>query len=88
MMISQLCESYHWSLRDAMSITMPQLIMLGHAAGANAKKSKEKSDYDSKQREKLREEEADLDAKDPVVWNGKRLSQLSAEENAAYMNDI
>ncbi len=71
-----------------MSLTFPQIIIWCHAANYNAERSKQKCEWDSKKREEERKEEDSLDAKDPVVWKGKRLSQLTAEEQAHYMSDI
>ena len=54
-------------------MTMPQIIMLNHAAWINGKRS------DS--RTKTEEVE---DKDDPVVFKGKRLSQLTSAEQAQY----
>lgn len=38
MMIDSLCQCYHWSLEEAMKLTMPQIIMLQHASHINMKR--------------------------------------------------
>jgi hypothetical protein len=43
-MIDQLCQGYHWSFQEAMSLTLPQVILLGHAAWANDKRMKARSE--------------------------------------------
>jgi hypothetical protein len=35
LMISSLCEAYHWTYEEAMRRTLPQIIMLNHAAWVN-----------------------------------------------------
>jgi len=76
-------ESYHCSFREAMSLTIPQTIMLNHAASvaringerlAKAKHDKEGPD------------------KDPIIGpSGERLSEMQQPENDeklfAYLRD-
>lgn len=37
-LVDQLCQAYHWTFAEAMKMTMPQIIMLNHAAHVNAKR--------------------------------------------------
>lgn len=64
-----------------MSVTMPQLIMLNHAASTNYKNSEIRAKHNAA-RDKERDE------KDPVVYNGKRLSELTSDEENRYYSDI
>ena len=38
-MVEQLCQTYHWTIAEAMRLTVPQIIMLGHASWVNYKRS-------------------------------------------------
>lgn len=67
-----------------MSLTMPQIIMLNHAASVNAKRSEERSDQREKKRKETEARKAELDKTDPEVWNGKRLSELTGDDMIAY----
>jgi len=64
-----------------MSRTFPQIIMLNHAASTNYKNSELRAKNNAA-RDKLRDET------DPVVYNGKRLSELSGDEAMRYYSDI
>jgi hypothetical protein len=44
MMIDGLCQGYHWSFADAVKMTLPQVIMLNHAAHANSERMKSRVD--------------------------------------------
>ena len=55
---------------------MPQIIMLNHASWVNGERMKKSSDKKSAQ-------SAD-DGEDPVVWNGKRLSEMNSDEWMLY----
>lgn len=59
-----------------MRLTMPQIIMLNHAAWVNSERMK--SRIHSKKNE---------DDDDQIVYKGKRLSELNSEEMAAYYGD-
>ena len=86
--MSSLCENYYWTLPQAMSLTLPQLLILNHAAYVNSERRKEKTDWDAEQKKKADEAQEKLDATDPVVFNGKRLSELTDRESAQYYSDI
>ena len=60
---------------------MPQIIMLNHAASVNADRAKARVTART-QREK------ELDATDPVVMGGKRLSELNDQELATYYSSF
>jgi len=72
-LIDGLCQAYHWSLTDALRLTVPQVLMLNHAAWVNQKRSEER----------VKAKEADKDGKDPV-WCGKKVDELNSDEFAAY----
>jgi len=76
-MVDQLCQAYHWPLEEAMSRTLPQIILLNHAASVNCERSKRRSERAGKKKQEQKQT-------DPVVFNGKRLSELTSDEMAAY----
>lgn len=39
-MVDQFCQAYHWSLKDVLKLTMPQIIMLSHAGHCNYQRIK------------------------------------------------
>lgn len=76
-MIDQLCQGYHWSLKEAMSLTLPQVILLGHAAWANDKRSKARS--------AAKEQEEP----NPTIMVGgkqKPFSEMSTDDAQEYYN--
>jgi hypothetical protein len=54
---------------------MPQIVMLNHASSVNYKRS-----------ELRRKTTSDKEESDPVVMNGKRVSELNTDEMDAYLN--
>jgi len=81
-LVDQLCQAYHWSYKDAMRMTLPQIIMLNHAASVNSARMRNRMDAKTATKATQKVE----DEKDPVVYNGKRLSELSSEEFATYFS--
>lgn len=55
--------------------------MLNHAASVNAERVKARVNRKT-------EKDAELNAKDPVVLNGKRLSELNSDELAVYYSSF
>ena len=64
-----------------MNVTLPQLLLLNHASRVNYERSEErrKAKAEKEDRKKAVEEA------DPVAADGKRLSELTAEQFAAYV---
>jgi hypothetical protein len=60
-----------------MKLTLPQVIMLNHAADVNKKRADERQEVKRNQDQK--EEE------DPVVFLGKKASELSQDEFSLYV---
>jgi hypothetical protein len=58
---------------------MPQIVMLNHAAKVNGKRMEARIERDKNKRE--------TEDKDPVVMNGKRVSEMNTAELATYMGD-
>lgn len=79
-MIHQLCETYGWSYEEAMKRTLPQIIMLTHSSHIAHKRMENKMEADRKTREKKAKKEEQC----PVVFRGKRLSEMSSEEMETY----
>lgn len=76
-MIDSLCQNYGWSYQETMRMTLPQIVMLNHAATVNAK------------RVEIRvKAKSNKDKQDPVVHNNKRLSELDSNDMASYYADI
>lgn len=78
-MVDQLCQGYHWTLDEAMRLTMPQIIMLSHASSVNMKRAGLNTTVS-----------VDQDDEDPTVMVGgisKQLSKLTPEEKDLYYSD-
>lgn len=78
MLIDGLCQAYHWSFADAKKLTIPQIIMMNHAAHINNLRSDE--------RVAAKEVSKGDDENDPIVWQGKRASELTPEEQMIYFS--
>lgn len=78
MMIHSVCSAYHWTYEEAMKRTLPQIIMLNHAASVVGERMSRK--YKSASGSTPTEDP------DPPVWRGKRLSELNTAETAQYMD--
>jgi hypothetical protein len=63
-----------------MTLSMPQIHMLSHAAHVNYERSQMKFKLE-------REYQKARDERDPIVWNGKRFSEMTTDEIFAYMQD-
>lgn len=59
-----------------MSLTMPQIILLNHAAWVNSEHMKQRMDTKTEARQD--------DPDNPVVYQGKRLGELNSDELARY----
>ena len=57
-------------------MTVPQIILLNHAASVNSARMRNKMDAASRK--------APAQSNDPVVHKGKRLSELNSDEFAEY----
>lgn len=75
-MIDQLCQAYHWTMGEAMSLTMPQIIMLNHAASVNSKRME--------QRMKRKHTTTDNQEGYEPVYNGKTLDEMTSDEMVQY----
>lgn len=83
MLVDSFCQAYHWSFSDALKLTMPQIVMLNHAAWVNAEKAglhKHDDRQGRPSKSALRDEE------DPVITSGKRMSELTSDEIFGYFN--
>lgn len=63
---------------------MPQLMMLNHAAWLDNKRSERRGAQDDSTNNLA---EADLRTADPVVYGGKRVSELDTDEMFRYFNN-
>lgn len=45
--MDNLCQAYHWRIEDVFKLTMPQIIMLSHAAWVNHERLEEKIQRES-----------------------------------------
>lgn len=61
-----------------MSRTMNQIVMLNHAAWVNSKR------MDARMK---KDKDAEPDGDDPVVWHGKRLSEMTTDEWQMYYSE-
>ncbi len=76
-MVEQLCQTYHWTIADAMKLTVPQIVMLGHASWVNYKRSGLDKDKDDKP----------SDVTVNVNGKSKNLSDMNSEEYMRYYSD-
>lgn len=76
MLLDNLCQAYHWTLDEAMRLTVPQILMLSHAAKVNYDRLQERVERDKV----ADKEKKELDRKDPVMANGKRMSDCTMDE--------
>lgn len=79
--MDSLAQAYHWKWEDILRRTMPQILMLNHAASVN----KARMDARIKRGRTEGYESLDDAAADAPVYNGKRLSELTTEEYQAYL---
>lgn len=63
-----------------MSLTMPQILMLGHASKVNYLRMQEKIERDRKGQEAERAAVEKVDDSDPMTQFGKRMSELNSDE--------
>lgn len=88
-MVCSFAEAYHWSLRDIFNLTMPQIIMINHAAYINGKRFDAKMNKDrggrstgevydaqGQPREKTVQEKW---GKDPIIGGNTKLSDISTD---------
>lgn len=75
-------EAYGWSYDQALSRTMPQIIMLGHASHITSERKTKRMEVHKTTSSRKKEIEED----DPVVLGGKRLSELSTNEYMLYFS--
>lgn len=75
-----MCQCYHWAFKDAIKLTLPQIIMLNHGAFVNQKRGEERYEKTKKKEDKKKKAEED----DPIVYGNKRLSELTSDEYMAY----
>lgn len=67
-MVESLCSSYHISPLEVVKLTVPQIIMMNHAAHVNYERQ-----------EKMRERGKQED-RNPVQADGKRVEQMSTDQ--------
>jgi hypothetical protein len=83
LLVASLCEGYHWTLDEAMSITMPQAIMLNHATWVSHQNSDRK--YDAK-RAKEKQQENGIIAKPHEKAEEAYVNSLNPAEMSRYMS--
>jgi hypothetical protein len=84
LLIDNLCQAYHWTIGEAFRLTLPQIIMLNHAAKVNHDRMMERMDQDKAVKDKKDEEQRKKDKLDPVIPTlGKRMSECNSEEIAS-----
>lgn len=83
MLIDSLCQAYHWTLPDAFRLTLPQVLMLNHAAKVNGLRMDEQIERKKVDREKEEAEQKKRDERDPIIPHlGKRISECTSDEIA------
>lgn len=84
-MIDGIMQSYPLSFKEAMRLTLPQIILLNHAAWANQERSDRRFKAKQKREEKNKSDSPSLKA-DELVINGKTMDEMSSDEIAAHVN--
>lgn len=82
LLIASLCEGYNWTYDEAMSITMPQAIMLNHASWVSHRNSERKSEAKRKLEKK---KESGIISKPHEKAEQDYVNKLSPEELSRYM---
>lgn len=79
-----MCASYHWPLSEALKLTVPQVIMLNHAAWAEHENSQRR--YEAKRQW---EEQREIDDPKLPEYGGRRLSEVMADPtlSESYLSD-
>lgn len=76
LLLSSLCEAYHWTVAEACKLTIPQILMLNHAAWVNHENSERK--YNAKKPKNV----------DPLVSaEEQRLNEMSPDQLTRYMSE-
>lgn len=75
-------QSYHCTLQEAMTYTLPQIIMINHGAWFNQEQGKKR--YEAKQRREKKKADKPLSVKDIEV-DGKTMDNMTAEEIAQHV---
>lgn len=87
MLVESLCQNYHWTPKEAMRLTLPQIFMWSHAAAVNSKRTDERVERDRKRKEKADKEQKLRDERDPIIPGlGKRLSECNSDEIASQFS--
>jgi hypothetical protein len=73
-MVSPLCEAYSWSLKEAMSYTLPQIIMLNHAAYVNRENSERRYEAEKKAKPKFENAYEEQEAERVTKLEGSELT--------------
>lgn len=72
MIASSLCEAYHWTLEDVRKLTLPQIILMNHAAFVNRENSERRYEAKRKSEENLSSE-------------SKRVKEMKGKELTDYL---
>ena len=85
--MESLCQNYHWTHKQAMSLTLPQIFMWSHAAHINSKRTDARVEKDRIAKEKEEKNKKLRDEKDPIIpVLGKRMSECNSEEIASQFS--
>jgi len=85
--VDSLCQAYHWTLKEAMHLTLPQILMLNHAAKVNSLRMDERIEKDRVKKDKADKEKEKRDKLDPVIPSlGKRMSECNSDEIASQFS--
>jgi hypothetical protein len=67
-----------------MKLTLPQLIMYNHASWVNNERSEKRSKAKAEKEKQQQNVPSLNESDDPVVYKGKRLSELTTNEYRSY----
>lgn len=80
LLVDSYAQAYRWPLDHILRLTMPQIIMINHAAHVNKKRLDRRIE---RNRERGDQPLEDRIAEMPM-WNGKRIDELTSEEYLEY----
>lgn len=85
MFVDSLAQAYHWSFEDMKSLTLPQLLLMNHAAEVNRKRADETHERKKKREELRKQQKEKEELKNPWIEEfGKRFDEMDSDEQLEY----
>jgi hypothetical protein len=84
-MLDSICQAYHWSLKDVMRMTLPQIIMMNHAAWVNQERSERRYKVKREMEEQKSASRTSPQTAEELVIGNKKMSEMTSEEIARQL---